>query len=52
MKIDGIGGPKWKLANPGILGKTAIKLKHTNTHTTPVSWPFVRDYPGEPVPER
>ena len=24
---------------------------HTHTHT-PVYWPFVRDYPGEPVPER
>jgi len=25
-------------------------IKHTHTHTT--ERPFVRDYPGEPVPER
>jgi len=24
----------------------------THTHTHPFSGPFVRDYPGEPVPER
>jgi len=40
FKIDGIGGPKWKLADPGILGKTAIKLKHTNTHTHPFNGPL------------
>ena len=26
-------------------------IHHTHTHT-PVQWPFFRDYPGEPVPER
>jgi len=27
-------------------------MQHTHSHThTLVSWPFVRDYPGEPVPE-
>jgi len=25
--------------------------KHTHTHT-PIYWPFIREYPGEPVPER
>ena len=29
--------------------KTDVSLKHTHTHTQPLD--FVRDYPGEPVPE-
>ena len=29
----------------------SLPLTHTHTHT-PLQRPFVRDYPGEPVPER
>jgi len=25
------------------------RFKTTTTKTTPVYWPFIRDYPGEPV---
>ena len=33
--------------------KTPLDLhKHTHTHTHTHLRPFVRDYPGEPVPER
>jgi len=31
--------------------RTQYTHTHTHTHTTTVLQPFVRDYPGEPVPE-
>jgi len=28
-----------------------VNIQFTTTTTTTVLWPFIRDYPGEPVPE-